>query len=268
MPKLCRARRVDNVRVRTELHFHLLPGVDDGPVDDRDAVALAQLAVADGTQRIVCTPHAREFRLTELPSRVDALRELLAAERIALDVLPGGEISPRDAAGMRPEELDLIAQGPPDARWLLLEVPLWPGDRTFVPATETLRDQGFELVIGHPERGSGITFDMLEEQVRRGAILQINASSLVGRHGPESERRGLAIAHSGLPFVIASDAHSAARPPFLSEASRRLSAAGFDPEVIEAAVDIGPARLLEVGLPAGQVERRAELGLRTPKRAA
>ena len=119
-----------------------------------------------------------------------------------------------------------------------------------------------------PSAVAASAFDMLEEQVRRGAILQINASSLIGRHGPESERRGLAIAHSGLPFVIASDAHSAARPPFLSEAARRLSAAGFDPELIEAAVEIGPARLLEIGLPAGQAERRAELGLRTPKRAA
>ena len=169
---------------------------------------------------------------------------------------------------MRPEELELIAQGPTGARWLLLEVPLWPGDRSFVPATEALRSHGYELVIGHPERGSGISLDVLEEQVRRGAILQINASSLVGRHGPESERRGLAIAHSGLPFVIASDAHSAARPPFLSEAARRLSAAGFDPELIEAAIEIGPARLLELGLPVGHAERAAELGLRSPKRAA
>ncbi len=254
--------------MRTELHFHLLPGVDDGPRNDREAVALAELAVEDGTRRVVCTPHAREFRLTELPSRVNALRELLAAERIALDVLPGGEISPRDAAGMRPEELELIAQGPTGARWLLLEVPLWPGDRSFVPATEALRDHGYELVIGHPERGSGISLDVLEEQVRRGAILQINASSLVGRHGPESERRGLAIAHSGLPFVIASDAHSSERPPFLSGAARRLSAAGFDPELIEAAIEIGPARLLEIGLPVGQAERAAGLGLHSPKRAA
>jgi protein-tyrosine phosphatase len=267
VPKLCRARWVDNVRVRTELHFHLLPGVDDGPRNDRESVELAHLAVADGTQRIVCTPHAREFRLMELPSRVDALRELLAAERIALDVLPGGEISPRDAAGMRPEELHLIAQGPDGARWLLLEVPLWPGDRTFVPATETLRDQGYELVIGHPERGSGISFDVLEDQVRRGAILQINASSLVGRHGPESERRGLAIAHSGLPFVLASDAHSPARPPSITEAARRLAASGLEPEVISAAVEIGPARLLELGLPFGEATRE-DLGLRSPKRAA
>jgi len=30
-----------------ELHFHLLPGVDDGPRDDEKALALARAAVAE-----------------------------------------------------------------------------------------------------------------------------------------------------------------------------------------------------------------------------
>jgi protein-tyrosine phosphatase len=254
--------------VHTELHFHLLPGVDDGPRDGSEAVALARLAVEDGTRRIVCTPHAREFRLAELPDRVDRLREALAAARLPLEVCAGGEISPRDAAGMRPEELDLIAQGPPGARWLLLEVPLWPGDRSFVPATETLREQGYGLLIGHPERGPGVSTDELNEQVRNGAILQINASSLAGVHGREPERRGLGIVSSGLPFVIASDAHSLSRPPMLREAARRLAAAGVERDVIEAAIDVGPERLLEIGLPGGTSEPGVDLGLRSPRRAA
>ena len=250
--------------MRTEIHFHLLPGVDDGPRDEQEALALARLALDDGTRRVVCTPHARELRLSELPSRVDRLRETLAAADLPLDVLPGGEISPRDAPGMRPDELALIAQGPPEARWLLLEVPLWPGDRSFVPAAQTLRDQGFGLLIGHPERGPGIGMDVLAEQVRHGAILQINASSLAGVHGSAPEQRALAIIEAGLPFVIASDAHSVDRPPLLSDAAQRLSAVGVEPAVIEAAIDIGPEHLLEVGLPAGA----SDLGLRSPRQAA
>ena len=45
--------------MRTELHFHLLPGVDDGPTDDAEAIELARLAIEDGTSLIVVTPHVR-----------------------------------------------------------------------------------------------------------------------------------------------------------------------------------------------------------------
>ena len=65
--------------VRTELHFHLLPGVDDGPHDDIEAIELARLAVADGTGRIVVTPHVHLVELDEVRRRVDALRACLRA---------------------------------------------------------------------------------------------------------------------------------------------------------------------------------------------
>ena len=65
--------------VRTELHFHLLPGIDDGPRDDREAIELARLAVADGTRRVVATPHVRLLDLDELPMRTAQLRARLRA---------------------------------------------------------------------------------------------------------------------------------------------------------------------------------------------
>jgi protein-tyrosine phosphatase len=254
--------------VRTELHFHLLPGVDDGPVDEREALELAQLAVEDGTGRVVCTSHVREFDLRELPGRIAQLRASIERAGIPLGVFPGGEISPRDVAAIGDDELEFVAQGPADARWVLLEVPLWHGDSTFAAATSDLRRRGYGLLIGHPERGSSIAFDVLRDEVRRGAILQINGSSLAGLHGAEVRRRAIAIAGSGLPFIVASDAHSRERPPLMSEARRRLAEAGFSPEVVDAAIDIAPSRLFEIGLPAGASRPGEQLGLRSSKRAA
>ena len=44
---------------RNDLHLHVLPGVDDGPADLGEALALAADAVADGTTVAVATPHIR-----------------------------------------------------------------------------------------------------------------------------------------------------------------------------------------------------------------
>jgi tyrosine-protein phosphatase YwqE len=58
---------------RVELHFHPLPGVDDGPRTLGEAVALARLAVADGTGLVTCTPHVHLVDVSSLPERVAVL---------------------------------------------------------------------------------------------------------------------------------------------------------------------------------------------------
>ncbi len=72
---------------RAELHFHLLPGVDDGPATVEESVALARAARRDGTAVVVATPHVREVEVRELPERVgrlEAERDQAARERDGL----------------------------------------------------------------------------------------------------------------------------------------------------------------------------------------
>ena len=245
--------------MRTELHFHLLPGVDDGPRDEREALELARLAVADGTGRVVTTPHVGQMELRELPERVRLLRALLAKAGVPLEVFGGGEISPIDVANLSHDELELIAQGPAEARWLLLEAPLWRDP-------SGLRRAADALLIGHPERSSGITVDELRGYVESGATLQLNASSLAGLHGPLSSRAAVTIAQSGLPFILASDAHSTARPPLLRRGAETLRAAGVPADAIRLAVDTGASNLFEFGQLTAADPPRVEAD--PPKRAA
>lgn len=234
--------------MRTELHFHLLPGVDDGPTDDAEATELARLAVADGTRVIVATPHVNAVEIAELPERLKQLRAVLSRAGVQLDVRQGGELSPDDVPRVTQVELESIAHGPRGRRWVLLEAPLTPGQSALEPAAEEVRARGFGVLIGHPERSPGYSIEMVREQVRLDAVIQINASSLVGVHGARAERAAGEIARSGVPFVLASDAHSSERPPLLSEAARALAAAGLDADTIRGAVDAGPSRLLCDGL--------------------
>ena len=62
-----------------DLHFHLLPGVDDGPETLEESLELARLAAAEGTDTIVATPHVREHFVTDVSELGDRVRELSAA---------------------------------------------------------------------------------------------------------------------------------------------------------------------------------------------
>ena len=41
---------------RVDIHAHILPGLDDGPVTVEDSLAMARMAAQDGTDTIVATP--------------------------------------------------------------------------------------------------------------------------------------------------------------------------------------------------------------------
>lgn len=241
--------------MQTELHFHLLPGVDDGPTDDGEAIELARLAVEDGTGRVVVTPHVRLADVEALTGMTERLRALLREAGVDLELCVGGELAPDDVASLEHEQLELLAHGPPGERWLLLEAPLFNRTRDLDSAAEELRERGFGVLIGHPERSRGTPDSVIRAQVARGAVLQLNASSLTGCHGGEARRRGVALARSGLPFLLASDAHSPARPPQLTSAAVTLVALGVDESTVRTVVDVLPEAVLTDGLAAARSRR-------------
>ena len=242
----------------TDLHCHLLPGVDDGPATTAESVAYAAAAAAAGTTTVVATPHVELVEVRELPERVRALLAAIEAEGVALDVRCGGELKPFSIAGLAQAELELIAQGPPGARWLLYEVPFHGADEEFVAGARELRERGFGLLLAHPERSRGMLegggLAVIEAQLRAGALVAANAGPLLGREGPERLRAAQLLLRRGVPAVVATDAHPPQRPYTLAMAAEALERATVRPELARRLAAQTPARLLAEGLAA---DRRA-----------
>ena len=79
----------------TEIHCHMLPGVDDGARDLDESIEMASVAAADGTRAIVVTPHVRSVFITDVWLVRDAFRELrlaIAGMGIAVELHCGGEL--------------------------------------------------------------------------------------------------------------------------------------------------------------------------------
>jgi protein-tyrosine phosphatase len=234
-----------------DIHFHILPGIDDGPSSMDESVALAAAAVADGTRTVVATPHVRSGFLTDvsdLPDRVRELSERLALEGIGLAVRRGAELGHDMVGRLSQAELDSVAHGPPGGRWLLVETPFVALDGEFTAATDELRDRGFAVVIAHPERARGSAAATLRYELDRGSLLQVNAWSLVGRHGPEAYEKAHEMLRAGNVGMIASDAHGGRRQPALTLAVATCGQAGLSSHDAQRLVGAVPHRLLERGL--------------------
>jgi hypothetical protein len=78
-----------------ELHFHLLPCVDAGPVSVDESVPLARAAVEDGPRTIIATPHVSPHWPTDATTIAERVADLAARprrERIPIEVHPGAEL--------------------------------------------------------------------------------------------------------------------------------------------------------------------------------
>lgn len=234
-----------------DIHFHILPGVDDGPSSMDESVALAAAALADGTRTVIATPHVRPGFITDLsdlPDRVRELQERLAREGIGLAVRRGAELGHDMVGRLSQAELDSIAHGPPGGRWLLVETPFVALDGGFTAATDELRDRGFAVVIAHPERARRSAAAVLSYERERGSLLQVNAWSLVGRHGPEAYEKAHEMLRAGKVGLIASDAHGGVRQPALTIGVAACGQAGLSSHDAQRLAGTVPHRLLERGL--------------------
>lgn len=238
-----------------DLHFHLLPGVDDGPADMEASLELALAAVGDGSGTVVATPHVRaDLGVTdavEIHARVLELRFALADAGIPLEVRCGGELGHELVGRMRQSELELLAQGPSGARWVLVETPFHGIGADFHDATAELRDRGFGVLMAHPERSADASLDGaagLRSELGAGSLAQLNALSLTGGHGEEACSAAWELIAEGLIAVVASDAHGPTRPPALALARRTLLEAGISRTAAESLVGSAPHRLMATGI--------------------
>jgi protein-tyrosine phosphatase len=238
-----------------DLHFHLLPGVDDEPSDLAESLDLARAAVAAGTRTVVATPHVRYDLGTtdarEIYARVRELRAELEDAGIPLELACGGELGHDVALVLGPDELDMLAQGPPGARWLLVETPFDGIGEDFHAATDRLRGHCFGVLVAHPERSADASLDGaagLRRELAAGSRSQLNALSLTGGHGEEARTSAWALLHERLVTVVASDAHGPTRPPALRTARDALVDGGLSPTAADALVGSGPRALLAGGI--------------------
>ena len=200
-----------------DCHSHVVPSGDDGAATIQDGLALCKSAAKHGTAVLFATPHVWPY-FTLSDERENEIRT--AYERMrphaGLELRLGFELTPA-AALLEEDPHRYLLEG---TSCVLMEVPFsGPTDLLFALA-EHVEAAGLEPVIAHPERTEAVLEDpsVADELAGRGWMLQINATSLTGRHGPEPEELGWSLLERGLGRLVASDGHRTTRPAQLDAA--------------------------------------------------
>lgn len=207
----------------TDLHTHILHGMDDGAATLEESVQLLRMEIEQGVTTVALTPHfsfERSVLNTFLLRRQQAFEALQAAAGGIEDcpgLVLGAEVvfSPR----ILEEDMRLLCYG--DGNAMLVELPVafypkWTADILF-----EMSMAGITPVLAHVERYEYLLNDpaLLSKLVDAGAVAQVNAGSLLA--GGRRRRAVLKLMKLGFVHIMASDAHSLVkRPPNLKEGMR------------------------------------------------
>lgn len=193
-----------------DLHCHLLAGIDDGPSSADDAAALAGALLEAGVTRVVATPHvspAHPNTAAGIQAAWLAVVTELGRRHVPLEVLRGAELDLVHAAALSYEELGGLTLGVSGA--LLVECPFVPLAPQFETVVERFQQQGFRVVLAHPERSAVFQRDpdLLRRLVSRGALASLTGASLAGKFGRTARRYSCWALDEGLAHDVATDAH-------------------------------------------------------------
>ena len=214
-----------------DLHTHLIPGVDDGSHTVEQSVEVLQKFARQGVTAVCCTPHLKASEADDSPcEEMDAiLGDLVDAAPPTPSLHRGFEIM-LDVPHPQLADRCLCLAG---SRYVLVEFGrLVPADAS-VEVLARVAEQGLVPVLAHPERYQVCTPELAARWREAGAVLQVDATTLLA----ESRRAGRAraLVQAGCASIVASDNHGDARS--VAAAVEWLSSHGGAPQAQLLAVD-------------------------------
>jgi protein-tyrosine phosphatase len=207
-----------------DIHHHLLPGLDDGARTLDVSLAMAEIAIADGITHIACTPHSSHRYFFDPERNATLFAELQDAVTTRFgDTITLGlgcdfhlMFDNIEDAQRHPTRYTINGHS-----YLLVEFP----DSAISPNTPQtfyqLSLSGMTPIITHPERNPILARqpERMAEWLKAGALIQVTASSLTGRFGPQAERSAHWLLDHRWVHFLATDAHDVeSRPPRLRPA--------------------------------------------------
>lgn len=205
----------------TDVHTHILPGVDDGSPNLSQSLDMIRMAYLNGTRRIILTPHYRGHFRTE----PDRLREIFSelcrnSERLFPDMklYLGSEIYYEPDVPEKLEAGRVLTIN--DTKYALIEFqPVTPFSH-ITRAVSEVTYSGFIPVVAHIERYNAARahYELADELLDMGAVIQMNADSIMGKHGFAIKRYCHRMLREEKVHILGSDAHNLeSRPPLLRD---------------------------------------------------
>ena len=200
---------LDFSALRTDIHSHLIPGIDDGSPDIETTILIIKELQTLGYRKIITSPHVMsDFYKNSseiILKGLDDVRTELKNQNINIEIDAVAEYYIDYDFEQKIGKEKFLTFGD---NYILVELSFIEASKNFFEIIFKLQLEGYKVVLAHPERYN--YFDMKDyiNLVDRGVFLQVNLLSLIGYYSPIIKRKTEDLIAANMISFLGSDCHN------------------------------------------------------------
>lgn len=201
---------IDFSLVKTDMHSHLIPGIDDGAKTLEDSIAMLRIFQDMGYQKVITTPHVMSDFYRNTPEIIlgglQKVRHALHEHELTIQIDAAAEYYLDFHFDELIEKKQLLTFG---NNHVLFELSFHGEPPRVKDTIFSLITEGYRPILAHIERYPFYLnqWDTIEDYRERGVLLQLNINSLSGHYGPQVKKMAEQLIDRGWIDIIGSDCH-------------------------------------------------------------
>ncbi|MCF6352270.1 MAG: capsular biosynthesis protein [Cyclobacteriaceae bacterium] len=210
------------ISLQTDVHSHLLPGIDDGVKTIEESIEVIKYLASMGFKKLITTPHIMSDYYKNTPEIIRAklkeVKEAVTNNNIPVEIEAAAEYY------LDEYFYNLIAEGKElltfGDNYVLFETSFTVEPLILKEVIFKLHSLGYTPVYAHPERYVYLQEKkkLLNELIDQGLLFQLNALSLTGYYSKGVQKMAEKLIDRNAISFIGSDTHNMGQANFLKKA--------------------------------------------------
>ncbi len=196
--------------IGTDIHSHLIPGIDDGVKTLEESIDMIKALTALGFRKLVTSPHIMSDYFKNTPEVIREgllkVREEITNQGIQVELEAAAEYYLDEGFLQKIRNESLLTFGD---RFVLFEVSYINPPDTLSSIIFELNIRGYRPILAHPERYPYWynKFEEFHKIKESGVLFQLNTNSLTGYYGGPAKKIAERMIDENMIDLIGSDLH-------------------------------------------------------------
>ena len=212
--------------LKTDIHSHFIPGIDDGSKSTSNSIELLQAMQDFGYQKVITTPHVMSDSYKNTPeiilSGLEKVRAAIAKTDLNIKIEAAAEYYLDADFSNKLREKNILTFG---SNYLLFEIAFVNPPDNLYQVVFNMQTMGYKPVLAHVERYSfwQNDYSKYEELASRGMLLQMNINSVTGHYSIPTKKAAQWLIDKNMISFVGSDCHHVGHIDLMKKALKEKS---------------------------------------------